>query len=118
MGRRPAYQDYFKFDLLPDERAAALYQYGKMLSEAGRAADATAAYEQAVKLDLSSDPVLAAQLWVELGNQYYDAHRLPDSINAYQQAMTLDPAGQEHLTKVIQETQAELDAQKTPESSG
>ena len=94
-GAVTAYQQLFAFDLLPTDHAAALYQYGKMLSEAGRKADATAAYEEAVKLDLSSDPVLAAQLWVELGNQYYDAGRLQDSIDAYQQALTLDPEGRD-----------------------
>jgi tetratricopeptide (TPR) repeat protein len=112
-GAVAAYQELFQFDLLPTDHAVALFQYGKMLSEADRKADALPVFEEAVTLDLSSDPLLAAQLWVELGNQYYDAGRLQDSINAYQQAMALDPQGQGHLTQVIEDTQAELDAQPT-----
>lgn len=112
-----AYEQLLALDLLPESRAFTIFNYGKMLSEAGRDADALAAFEQVQVGDFSDAPTAAAAIWVELGNLYYDAGRLGDAINAYQQAMTLDQAGQGHLQRVIDETQAELDAEATPEAT-
>lgn len=107
------YDQLLAMAMLPDERAYAIFQYGKMLGEAGRADAALAAVEQAKNIDFTDFPTLGASIWVELGNLYYDVGRLADSIAAYQQAMTLDPQGQAHLQRVIDDTQAELSAQAT-----
>ncbi|MBK8026107.1 MAG: tetratricopeptide repeat protein [Chloroflexi bacterium] len=117
------YDELLGLIVLPDERAYAQYQYGKLLMEAGRLDTALAIYEAAVyrdpeateapqpQNDFSEFPGLGATLWVELGNAYYEAGRLEESIFAYQQALALDPTGQGHLADVIAETQAELDDQ-------
>lgn len=106
-----AYEELLNLAMLPTERAAYLFQYGKMLNEAGRERQAIAVYMQAAALDLTHDPVLAGQIWVELGNLYYDTGDLEASVAAYESAMEADPEGQGHLIRVIEETRAELQAQ-------
>ena len=107
-GALSAYESLFKLDLQPDEAAKAYFREGKMLSEAGRPADALAAYEQGTQLQDQIDPVLAAQLWEEIGNKRYDLGDFAACIAAYQNAIKLDPQGQEQLQKLIEETSTEM----------
>ncbi len=107
-GAAQAVDELLKFKLAPSDAAAILFQKGKMYSEASRKQDAADVFQQALSLDLSTDPILAAQLWVELGDKYYDLGRLADSVNAYKHALKLDPEHQQHLTRVISQTEAEI----------
>lgn len=109
-GAVSAYQSLFALNLQPDEAAKAYSREGKMLSEAGKPADALAAYEQGVQLQDQIDPVLAAQLWEEIGNKRYDLGDLAGCIEAYQNALLLNPQGEQQLQKYIDETATEMAA--------
>ena len=109
-GALSAYQSLFKLDLQPDEAAKAYFREGKMLSEASRPADALAAYEQGAQLQDQLDPMLAAQLWEEMGNKRYDLGDFAGSIAAYQNAIRFDPQGRQQLQKLIAETSTEMAA--------
>jgi tetratricopeptide (TPR) repeat protein len=109
-GALTAYDELLALKMPPSEKGAIYFQKCKMLSEADRAAESLACFEEAVKLDLTAAPVVAASLWVELGNKYYDGGRLAECITAYEKAIALDPQGQGHLTRLIDETKAEFAA--------
>jgi tetratricopeptide (TPR) repeat protein len=107
-GALKAYDDLLTFKMTPSDRGATYFQKCKMLTEANRSAEALTCLEEAVQLDLQLNPTLAASLWVELGNHYYDDGRLADCITSYEKALALDPDGQAHLAALIEETKAEM----------
>jgi tetratricopeptide (TPR) repeat protein len=96
-----AYNALLALDMLPDERVYALYTYARMLSEAGRAADALAQLEAAAGIDAMNFPALGAAVLVDLGNAYDLAGRPLDAIAMFERALMLDPVGQAHLADLI-----------------
>jgi tetratricopeptide (TPR) repeat protein len=98
------YEDLFAIQM-PDADAMA-YRYGqaKMLDEAtpSRPGDAVAVLQKALALNLTDNPVLAAQLYRFLGDLYYgELNQTPQALTAYRQALKLDPTGQANLQSLI-----------------
>lgn len=94
---------------------------GMAFAQLGDTSRAISAFNQALK---TADEIVAAQVYYDLGNVYYQMRRFPDAIEAYEQALLRQPDNADaryNLELTLQQIVPPTPTpppQATPESSG
>lgn len=89
-----AYRHYQAFHEHLPNNVAALVNLGALAARRGAEADATAAWERAVRLDPAGQPIA----WANLGDAYMRAGRAADAVRAY--ARALDGVGSDERRRL------------------